>query len=219
MNGTIILSGGGDIDQTFELDERYFNLLKNGSKILYIPVALEMSPIANESYYKWFSALLEKHDSGNKDIDFRMITDEDVITDLSSYDSIYIGGGNTYKLLNFIIESGLHKQISLYLDNGGVIYGGSAGAIILGQDIRTAASENTKNAPTHNGLNLLNNKTVSCHYTDTIQENESLHQLAKSINSEIIAIAENAGLILDSEGVFIQQVGKVVNFFPEKTSP
>lgn len=215
MNGAMVLSGGGDIDQTFELDEKYFNLLGNYSKILYIPVALEINPRANETYFKWFSSLLEKHDKGKIEIDFTMITGDGVIPNLSLFDSIYFGGGNTYKLLHFVMTSGLNKKIQQYLASGGVVYGGSAGAIILGKDVRTVENENIKKSPLNNGLDLLAGKSISCHYTQS--EDDKLRKLAQSLQSEIIALPEDSGLITDSTGLIIEQVGSVVNFSPNNS--
>ena len=52
----------------------------------------------------------------------------------SDYCGIFIGGGNTYKLLNDLKSSGVFDKIKKYLiEEDGIVYGGSAGATIQAQ--------------------------------------------------------------------------------------
>ena len=110
IKGKIFLSGGGNQEQSFEFDRKFFDLLGNNSKILYIPVALERETIGFEACWDWFSNLISTH-TDNKDIDFNMLLEGDPIINLDKYNAIYIGGGNTYKLLNFINNNGLKDKI------------------------------------------------------------------------------------------------------------
>ena len=130
MKGKLILSGGGDLKISYNLDEEFFSLLKNNAKILYIPIALKRDRIGFEACYDWFSNIIATH-AKDKDIDFSMILEHDSIPDLKNYDCVYIGGGNTFKLLDFIINKQLDEKILDYLNSGGIVYGGSAGAIIF----------------------------------------------------------------------------------------
>jgi len=107
--GYIILSGGGDLETSFQIDEKYFGLLENNSKILYIPIALRRNSIGYEACYDWFSTLISIH-SKEKDIDFTMLLENDDIPNFNNFDSIYIGGGNTYNFLIIFIEKILVKK-------------------------------------------------------------------------------------------------------------
>ncbi|MED3960953.1 Type 1 glutamine amidotransferase-like domain-containing protein [Niallia taxi] len=71
------------------------------------------------------------------------------------FSAIYIGGGNTFSLLNAIRISRLDKALEEFIENEGVIYGGSAGAIILGSNIMACAHMDANNANLQNfeGLN------------------------------------------------------------------
>lgn len=207
--GKIILGGGGDIDISVRIDEKYFSLLRNNSKILYIPIALDRSKIGFEACYDWFSTLISKH-SGDKDIDFTMFLEGDKIPDLESYGSIYMGGGNTFKLLNYIRKSGLGKKMVTYLKKGGVIYGGSAGAIILGKDVRTVEEEKDDNYTFYYGLNIIKDKSIICHYTK--DSDEGIYKSIKKIKTTVIALPEDSGLVLDSEGGIEEKVGTVFLF-------
>ncbi|HEX6977099.1 MAG TPA: Type 1 glutamine amidotransferase-like domain-containing protein [Patescibacteria group bacterium] len=207
--GKIILGGGGDIDISVGIDKKYFSLLKNNSKILYIPIALNRTKTGFEASYDWFSTVIVKH-SNQKDIDFTMLLEDDEIPDLKLYDSIYMGGGNTYKLLNYIKKSGLDEKIKTFIKNGGIVYGGSAGAIILGKDIRTVEEENDSNYSYYEGLNLLGGKSVICHYKEEADKN--VYKTIKKTKSEVLALPEDSGMILDSEGKMEEKVGTIYIF-------
>jgi dipeptidase E len=207
--GYIILSGGGDFKVSFKLDERYFSLLENGSKILYIPIALSRTKLGYEACYDWFSTIISGH-SMKKDIDFTMLLENDIIPDFKKYDSIYMGGGNTYKLLDYIYRKNLGEKIVNFLNCGGIIYGGSAGAIVLGKDIRIVEEENDKNYPNFLGSNLLENKSVICHYEESLDSKIFLS--AKKTGSQIIALPEDSGLILEPSGKIIEVIGNVYIF-------
>lgn len=208
-NGHIILSGGGDVEVSFKLDERYFSLLRNNAKILYIPIALNRSAVGFEACYDWFSTLISNH-AKEKDIDFTMLLENDKVPDFSLFDSIYIGGGNTCKLLDYIYRKNIAINIIKYIKGEGIVYGGSAGAIILGKDIRTTEEENDKNYSNSNGLNLLGGKSVICHYIDSLDQD--IFEIVKKINSEVIALPENAGIILNSNNKIVEIVGDVFIF-------
>ncbi len=205
--GYIILSGGGDIKDSFELDKKFFSLLKNNTRILYIPIALNRDRVGFEACYDWFSNVISAH-AGEKKIDFSMILEKDKIPDLENYNSIYIGGGNTYKLLDYIIRNNVGQKIVEYIKNGGIVYGGSAGAIVLGKDIRTAEEENDNNYSYFRGLNLLGGQSVICHYEETLDE--KIFKSVQKIHSRVIALPENSGLIIGNNT--IETVGRIFVF-------
>ena len=213
--GIIILSGGGDINQTFCLDEKFFSLLSSHSRILYIPTAMDLTLFQAESCYHWFSSLISMHVKNDKEVDFTMLNESDLIPDLNLFNSIYLGGGNTYKLLEYIINNGLDKKIREFILNGGIVYGGSAGAMILGKDIRTFEHENDKNYINCQGLNLLKDASISCHYSDI--KDEELLIVANKIKSNILALPEESGIIFDGVGDIIEKVGDVFSFDTIKT--
>jgi dipeptidase E len=207
--GYIILSGGGDVKTTFQLDEKYFALLKNNTKILYIPIALNRTTSGYEACYDWFSNFIFYH-SGKKNINFTMLLENNKVPDFNEFGSIYIGGGNTYKLLDFFYRKNINDKLVEYVKNGGIIYGGSAGAIVLGKDIRTVEEENDKNYYFFKGLDLLKGKSIICHYK--IDMDKKIFEVAKKINSEIIALPENSGLILNQNGEFKEKIGNIFIF-------
>jgi len=207
--GKIIISGGGDIEISFKVDGKYFSLLNNNSKIIYIPIALNRDKVGFEACYDWFSALIANH-SKEKDIDFTMLLKDDVPPDFEIYDSIYVGGGNTYKLLDYIYRKNIGGKIKKYIKSGGIIYGGSAGAMILGKDIRTAEEENDNNYSHYLGLNLLKGNSVICHYSESLDE--KILDVMEKINSKVFALPEDSGIILDSDGKILETVNDIYVF-------
>jgi len=149
----IYLSGGGSSEQTIALDELYFGSIAEESRIAYIPVALRGKRTFDECTH-WFYELASTYGQ------FRVSVFEHLSKDksyLQECDAVYIGGGNTYELLREIRQ--FHFQIPLleFAHAGKPIYGGSAGAVILGKDIQTIRYMDTDNHSTENtsGLNIV----------------------------------------------------------------
>ena len=192
MGGKLFLSGGGDEKQTFEVDEIF---LKSINKILYIPLAWKNDDF--ESCLKWFRNAMLQH----KKVKLKMLTNLTKKITLKDYDAIYIGGGNTFKLLKKIRESEFDKELLDYYDDGGIIYGGSAGAIIFGRDIRTAlmckdADVNEVNLKDTRGFNLAANFDIQCHFEDNqLKEHKDV---VNKTNFNIIAIPEESALLIEN---------------------
>src|SRR3989344_8136558 len=189
----IFLSGGGDIEESFKFDEKYFSLLPNYARILYIPVALKRSSGGFEACYDWFSTLIS-HPVGKKEIDFTMLLQKKEIPDFDVFDSVYVGGGNTYKLLDYFVKTGIGQEITKYTEKRGVYYGGSAGAVVVGKDIRTVEEENDKNYQHFNGVNIVGGRSIIPHYNESLDK--KIFEMVLKTESEVLAIPEDSGIIL-----------------------
>ena len=157
----LFLCGGGSKKQIMFALKKFKSVLKNDKPILYIPLAMKKENYA--SCKKWFS----------KEIKYIGINSFETVTsskellekDLNSYCALFIGGGNTYKLLNELSENGNIEKIQNYLNNNGIIFGGSAGAIIFGKNINTCLIDdgNDVNLKNCDGFNYLNDFSILCH--------------------------------------------------------
>lgn len=197
----IFLGGGGGADDSVRLDTIFFSKLSSNARILYIPTALEPERYAGAS--KWFAGVVRLY---SKTINFVMMTDDNVEQfNLNDFDAVYVGGGNTYKLLDFIISNKLNKKLRAFIESGKLFYGGSAGAIITGKTIKTASAMDPRlNYKYDKGLNWLKGASVSCHWP----ENEaSIVNLFKKEPQKIYCIPENCGLLFDINGTLVRKVG------------
>ena len=196
----IIMGGGGNSKESYSLDYQY--LTRFGIKsILYIPIALDCDDIGYEKCYEWIVGWVTKLSPRFINID--MCTDLSEIIDLLQYDSIYIGGGNTYKLLYQIKKYKWDTKLTDFYRQGGIIYGGSAGAIILGKSILTVPSEYLSLINQYNtdGLNLVE-QLVRCHYNrdrDNRHLNKYLIDLSAKLSTPLLLIEEDSGAIFINE--------------------
>lgn len=193
MTSRLYLAGGGDEHQSFTVDKQF---TKNINNILYIPIAWDNNNEYN-TCVDWFTNCMAQHNIN----DITTLTDLTKEITLNQFDAVYIGGGNTFKLLKLIKESQFDKKLLDYYNNGGTIYGGSAGAIILGSTITCAAyckdkDENKVNLQDITALNLVYNCDIQCHYED---DQLDLHvQLSARTGRCIYAIPEESALLIEN---------------------
>lgn len=189
----IYLSGGGNEKQSFPLDKFFFNTLPKNGRFLYVPVALRGNKLYPTAHL-WMKGVLGFHD--RNDIQFEIVNDlsKYKLEDLKNFDAVYIGGGNTWNLMQELRDSGFSQKLIQYIRNGGCVYGGSAGAIVLGKNIDTHDDENKINLKDMSGFNLLSDYSVACHYKD--EQGNRFKDWAVSHNTPILCLSEETGLIL-----------------------
>ncbi|MFK7861678.1 MAG: Type 1 glutamine amidotransferase-like domain-containing protein [Granulosicoccus sp.] len=201
----IYLSGGGSTEQTKALDELYFGSIPSGSRIAYIPIALRHSR-SIEDCANWFRHLL----SENGDFTLSVLDDlTEQRSDLMNFDAVYIGGGNTYDLLQEVRNSGVEKYLKQFAESGKPIYGGSAGAVLLGKDIGTVARMDTNkgNISNTSGLNSTSGFSVWPHYNSS--EDEHIFKYAAETSTPVLALSEDAGVHINAT---LNPVGVVWKF-------
>lgn len=198
MGAYIILGGGGGKEQSIEVD-KYFVRHQQAkcSKMMYIPIAMDERVYTFSQCFTWIKSVFEP--LGLEKID--------MITDLKSisyeiggkYSSVYIGGGNTFNLLKEIRDSGFDIKLLDFIKSGGCVYGGSAGAIILGSDIDTASHKDPNDVMIDDftGLNVVKSYAVWCHYQAS--HNELIKEYVKRSKYSVIAIPEASGIAYDCE--------------------
>lgn len=212
-NGKLFLGGGGSIEQSFLFDKEFFSSLPRQSRLLYIPIALHRGPVGYESCIDWFSGFVSRHSNG-KEINITTVLEGTHIEALNTFDAIYIGGGNTYYLLDYLRKTGMGERLVEYVRENGSIYGGSAGAMVLGKDIRTVEEENDRGYEYYEGLNFLGDFSVLCHYQDTMLEN--VLDLSARLRNSILAIPEDSGIVW-SQNKIESHVGTFFEFHSNGT--
>lgn len=207
----IFLSGGGDEKQSLLLDKFFFDALPNNASFLYIPIALLGHKLFQTASI-WMQSIIDLHKRG--DISFDTILDKSELKtkDLAHFDAIYIGGGNTWTLIKELREIGFFEILTQYKKNGGQIYGGSAGAIILGKRIDTHDDKNDNQVNDILGFNILFGYSITCHFKD---DDDRFLSWSKENSSPIICLPEEAGLIIENNIAFCVGTKKSTICYPD----
>jgi len=213
----LFLGGGGGKEDSVELDKKFVASLDLSKPILYIPIAINTDKHPCSGCLEWlldvFSLLGVKNIVMWVEDDLKQKQEKD----FEEFGGIYIGGGNTFKLLKELKEFGTFEILRRLAEKDVPIYGGSAGAIIFAKTIipTLSADENFVELTDFAGLNLVNNYEIWCHH------NESLDSLVKSYMDKyylkkIIATPENAGLYVTENNVEVVGPGSVKIFEGEE---
>lgn len=200
----VFLCGGGAGEQTIEANKRLNEVIDHTKPCLYIPLAMEADMY--DSCYKWITGELKDLDIPH--IDMARSAEELAEKDLSAYSVLFIGGGNTYKLLYDIKRCGMFEKIREYLENGGVAFGGSAGAIIFGEDLESCELDDPNEVDLKDtaGYDVLDGISVLCHYTSrTVEEDEKNKEFLLSISDHrrILAMPEEVTVFVNDDKVEI----------------
>jgi dipeptidase E len=194
----VALAGGGAAEDSRLLDEVLAAWLGPQGRLLYWPIALRgMRPF--ESCLEWITETLAPvHIS-----DISMWTDlaGHRATELEAYDAVYLGGGNTFNLLAELQESGFDRHLKTYVQRGKPVYGGSAGAIVLGRDIRTARNfdRNTPGLQETHGLDLAEGHAIWPHYRSA--HDDLIAACVQQYRQPVLAIPERSGIVVGQAGL------------------
>lgn len=190
----LILSGGGS---NGEPEQLFLKSVNRNKKVLYIPVAWEDETYSYHSCYQWFintfpeltNCVIMWSELNGKVID-------------ESIGAIFIGGGNTFKLMQEIKCCNFDIQLLRFLENGGMVYGGSAGAIVFGNTIHTADHDDVNSVclTDFTGMNMLKGKDIWCHY----KPSDDL--LINVYPTPLIVLYEESGVVVTGKDV--QLIGK-----------
>lgn len=175
----LILSGGGCGEQVKE-SYQLFSEIVRGGKVLYIPLAWNHG--GYENCLLWLSSELLPYGISN----IEMITDAKEITQdkLKDVKGVFIGGGNTYKLLKMLKDCCAYENLKNFMKRqDSVIMGGSAGALIFGKSIDTCLNdgltlkscvdENLVGLKDTNGFDCLNGFSILPHYKKLPEQYET----------------------------------------------
>lgn len=189
------MSGGGNEKQSFLLDKFFFRAFPKNGRFLYVPIALRGHELYRTASV-WMKGILALH--GRTDIEFETVDDPSEYTfdDLEKFNRIYIGGGNTWSLIQELRDSGFADILIQCIEAGGQVYGGSAGAIIMGKRIDTHDDENEMNFQDISGFNLLSDFSVACHFKK-YEQNDRFRAWAINNDLPIMCLPEETGLIIE----------------------
>jgi dipeptidase E len=127
---------------------------------------------------------------------------------------IFVGGGNTAYLMNWVRKSGLDKELSELLKTR-IYVGISAGSIILSDSIQTASEylfrlydDEIENPP--EGLNFVDfyvRPHLNSEYFVKVRD-EKLKKVFKKLDKDVYALDDNSALIFDNGRIEIVSEGE-----------
>jgi dipeptidase E len=183
----IAFGGGGEAHDEQEVLQTFARWVGTG-RVLYVPIAMDPP---YDPLVAWAVEALGS--VGIDDIATASSPDE-LVEELASCNGVFIGGGNVYSLLHRLRANGADGRLRAFVETGHPVYGGSAGAIILGRDIDTAryADRNDVALVDTTGLDLALGYALWCHY---VTRNDALiHDYVSKTGNAVLAIPERGGL-------------------------
>lgn len=197
----IYISGGGNYLQSALLDKLFFERCE---QILYIPIGLKRNFSGYEGCWEWFSLVCQKHHFSTNDVDMCLYLDE--FDRLEKYDGIYIGGASDINVLYKMFSmSRFANKLVTYFKNGGNIYGGSAGGVLLGQSL---------DLQNKRGLSILPFSVLSHYYGNEYRIdsyfNTNCHPL--------IVLHEDSGVVFDGKEIMSVGYSPTIVYFTRTDS-
>ena len=201
---TLFLNGGGCGEQVKESYALLKQKVDTNKPLLYIPLAME-----KESYpscLEWISG--ELADFHFPKIDMITSPEELCVKNLADYAALFIGGGNTYKLLAELKSCNAFQKIKAFLEDGGIVFGGSAGAILFGKTIDSCryADPNELGLKETSGFNKIFGVYIGAHYPNddpgkTQRATDCFTELSN--DAPVIALPEEDTLVMNKNTIRI----------------
>ena len=198
----LVLIGGGDVGrgntsyETDAIDKKVVELTnKTNPNFLFIGLASSFS----DSYYDTMKKiykdlgctcayLKKKNILNNRDIVEKKISDADII---------YFCGGDTIKLVNDLKEYDLVSLLKKAYDNGTILVGMSAGAIMLSKEGYSDSLKLRDEADKYTfveGLNFID-IAICPHYSNVVGKKEELQEDLKGTDKKVYSLDNGTALI------------------------
>lgn len=199
---TLFLNGGGYGQQVKEGYALLKQKVDTGKPLLYIPLAMKKEKYP--SCLEWITGELAEFNISK----IEMITSAEELCakNLADYAALFIGGGNTYKLLAELKSCDAFQKINAFLEEGGIVFGGSAGAILFGKTIDSCryADQNELGLKETSGFNKVFGAYIGAHYPNddpakTQRATECFTELSN--DAPVIALPEEDTLVIDKNTV------------------
>lgn len=124
-------------------------------------------------------------------------------------DLLFVGGGNTFRLLDRVRRHGFVQPTRRFWNAGGDYYGGSAGAVLACESIEIADGHDPNEVGLRDltGLGLLAGVAVLPHFTDDQLANAS--EWASSRRTVVFGLPESVGLRCSDGKAAVVGVGRM----------
>lgn len=117
---------------------------------------------------------------------------------------IHIPGGNTFDLLNLINKYNLLDKLRLFVKNGGVLVGVSAGSILISPSISVAkfADENVEDIENLNALNLID-FTLKPHWQNWEDKSLLFKEFSRDSNLKVYTLKDGEGIVIKNNEKYL----------------
>lgn len=189
MSVTVFLAGGGSPADEAAL---WRELVVPGTRIVYWPFASDRRQYA--AGHRWLTDSLTL--LAPCDVTLWSDLAAHTADDLAAFDAVFVGGGNTYALLDHVRRTGWLEPLREHVRAGGVYAGDSAGAVLAGADIDIArfADPNDVGLTETEGLDVLGGALVRPHYL--ARHLDEARDWARQTGRTVLGIPEDAGLVV-----------------------
>jgi dipeptidase E len=179
------------------IDRHFASWLKAKARVLYLPIALGWEESAYAKAEAWIRSVFEPLGIAGMIMWTNLSSHRP--EELGDFDGMYIGGGNTFRLLFELRRTGFGTAMLAFAEGGRPIYGGSAGAAVLGRDITTVShiDSNSVGLTDTRGLSLVGECYVWVHYQDS--HRMLVEQYLKSRGGRCLVLTERSAAAIDGK--------------------
>lgn len=126
-------------------------------------------------------------------------------------DAIFVGGGNTFRLLKSLYDYSLLNPIRNFVLSGRPYIGSSAGSIVAGPSIKTTKDMPILEPPAFRALGLVNFQ-ISPHYLDPDPnsthmgetQEERIQQFLEENDTPVVGLRESSMLRVDGDSIILK---------------
>lgn len=183
------------------------DLFEDCKTILFVPYALAdhegYAAVAQQAFKQWDIELFSAHESAQP-------------TELlGQADGVFVGGGNTFRLLKALYETGLVNAISERADDGMPYFGTSAGANVACASIRTTNDMPIVYPPSFDAMSLVP-FNINPHYVEADPHSKHmgetrdtrLREFHEENDPPVVGLCEGAALRRDGDQISLRGVTK-----------
>jgi len=208
-SGTIIFYSDQVISENERLDKRIFEISgKSRPKLAYIPSASD----ATRKYFKDKCEYYKKY--GIEDIlyfDLNKGYDPSLTDELLACDAIHLSGGDPFQLLGSIRKRNFGPVLRKYWENGGILLGISAGAIVLTPSINISHVFYKSRTDKHQAVGLVDFHFLP-HWNLRVGRLKDVQIFSKENQATIYACNDGDGMVIkDGKVELVGELLKIVN--------
>ena len=169
---------------SYGIDTRYNNYMNSYDDIIKVLKGKKVAIIPNAKLITQdrTNSDVAKNELNKNDINATIVDLDKIKLDISYYDALYLSGGEPKYLMDSIIKANVYNDIKNFVDNGGIIIGQSAGAMIFCKDYFDTSTK--KLLIMNNGFEY-SKKMIVPHYNNLSEE------LKKQMPDNILKINDN----------------------------